>query len=135
MQALRYLLFTAGSILLLYSCGEKHTMAEEASRLAERECRAMALREQRFTLANQIRFTQDTMLKAPPGTDTMPYSEKLRFYNSEKERLTNESRLLADTIRQQLDSLQKTIINNPQEQKQFDQLLETNLQQRNCVIE
>ena len=100
--------------------------------MADIECKAIALRKQRFALADKIRFTQDTILKHTSVTDSARLELNLLFYNKEKEKLVSESLLLADTIRSRLDSLRIFIFKNSDDKNQFDQKLKEALAERGC---
>jgi len=96
------------------------------------ECRAITLREQRFALANEIRFTQDTLIRANGNVDTARLQSKLGRLNMEKERMTQQSLQLADSIKQTLDSLMSHYLTQQQDKEQFNQLLNAKLKDMHC---
>lgn len=102
-----------------------------AESFSDLECRAIDLRRQRYELADEIRFAQDTLMHAK--TDTMRISVKLNQMQIERENLTAKSLELADTIRLQLDSLMKFVLKNPEDKQQFSKVLDSVLIAKGCI--
>lgn len=123
-------LFT--TVCLLFSCSEADSLTGNINRMADLECRAMALRKERFVLADKIRFAQDTLLQKSAATDSISLQQSLVVFNEEKEKLLSQSLLLADTIHKQLDSLRKFVFKNKEEKDQFDEKLKKVLAERGC---
>jgi len=125
------LLLTA---VVIASCSpNKPDINKMANEFSDIECRAMALREKRFALANQIRFTQDTLLHTSNKTDTTRLKTKLQVLNSEKENILKTSLSLADSIKHRLDSLMENHLATPEDKAKFNELLKAALQKRGCV--
>ena len=123
------------AVLLVSSCTSNQpppSLEKIASDFAPMECRAITLREQRFALANEIRFTQDTLIRANGNVDTARLQSKLGRLNMEKERMTQQSLQLADSIKQTLDSLMSHYLTQQQDKEQFNQLLNAKLKDMHC---
>ncbi len=119
-------------ISVLASChSAESSIDEKVNQLAAMECRAITLREQRFALANNIRFTQDT-LRQIRTSDSLRLSRNLVSFDQEKEKLFGESSLLADSIRILQDSLRKFMLTTPEDQHRFDDMLRLKLEQMGC---
>ena len=117
------------------SCSEvkKHDMSKTVSDFATLECEAVKLREQRFELANNIRFTEDTLMHPVDKNDTARLSKKLAELKSGKETLLNQSRAMAERIKQQMDSLMHNELKTSEDRKQFNRQLDEELKKRGCV--
>ncbi len=127
------LVFTITLICLFSSCDHSDLISSKAKLMSDLECRAIALRNQRFALANQIRFAQDTMLTATTSNkDSIRLSQNLLVFNSEKEKLLQQSLLLADSIHKQLDSLRKFVFTKDDDQKVFNDKLKEETEKHSC---
>jgi hypothetical protein len=119
--------------LFLLSC---HTETKEMNKMvrdfANLECRAISLREQRFELANKIRFTEDTLLQPTKTIDTLALKSKLAVLNEEKQSLLHNSLMLADSIKARMDSLNNSHPNNDNFRQQFNEMLMIELSKRGC---
>jgi hypothetical protein len=73
--------------------------------LAERSCRAKAISEHRYALADSIRFAQDTLNSAKTKADSDRLQARLKLCFAHKAIVLKQSVALADSIRKQLDSL------------------------------
>src|ERR1700761_2938595 len=93
-------------LIAVVSCN-KATSNKDAKMnlLADRTCRAISIRQERFALANKIRFAQDTLSQTKNKSDSIRLQARLKIYLNEKPILLKESLSLADTIHKQLDSL------------------------------
>ena len=121
-------------LTILTSCkNKKQDLNNMAGSFADIECRAMALREKRFALANQIRFTQDTLMHASKITDTARLKTNLKAYNFQKENILQISLNLADSIKHHLDSLMQNHLTTPDDKAQFNGLLKIALHERSCI--
>lgn len=104
---MKYILF----ILILAgvcSCNTKSSTKvshAKLEQLADRSCRATVIRQQRYALADNIRFTQDSLAKAKDKAESQRLQGRLNEYLKQKGILLKTSLALADTIRMQLDSL------------------------------
>jgi hypothetical protein len=129
---MKYFLF----ILMLtgiYSCNTKSTKQvnkERLEKLADRSCRATSIRKQRFVLADNIRFTQDSLSKAKNKADSTLFQGRLAEYLKQKDILLKTSLALADTIRMQLDSILP--YSDKTAQKRFTASLDSILRSKGC---
>jgi hypothetical protein len=122
-------------IVLIFSCTSKHTQPSldtMVNDFAQLECRAISLREQRFALANQIRFTQDTLVQFNDKADTARLKAMLNILNTKKEYTTKQSLLLADSIKYTLDSLMSHYLTTKEDKDKFNQLLNNTLANMHC---
>ena len=121
--------------LLATSCksGEKKAdFSGMAQSIADIECRAISIREKRFDIANKIRFTLDTLLLTK-NIDSVRLKLKFAFLNNEKETIISKSQLMADTIKNLIDSLSKNFLIDPASKKQFSDSLNAILAKRRCI--
>lgn len=100
------------------------------NRLADRTCRAISIRQQRFDLANKIRFAQDTLALSKNKNDSIRLQNCLKLYLNQKDALLTSSLQLADTIRRQLDSL--VPYTDQAAQKRFKARLDSLLKRKGC---
>ncbi|MDB5122581.1 MAG: hypothetical protein JWP94_710 [Mucilaginibacter sp.] len=117
----------------IYSCNTKSTKQvnkERLEKLADRSCRATSIRKQRFVLADNIRFMQDSLSKAKNKADSARFQSRLAEYLKQKDILLKTSLALADTIRMQLDSLLP--YSDKAAQKQFTASLDSILRSKGC---
>jgi hypothetical protein len=129
---MKYILF----ILVLAgvcSCNTKSPMQTNQAKLeqlADRSCRATDIRQQRFALADKIRFTQDSLAKAKNGAGSQRLQSRLKGYLEQKNILLKASLALADTIRVQLDSLLP--YTDKAAQKRFTAALDSIIKAKGC---
>jgi hypothetical protein len=123
--------------LLIASCKtdkkEENDVKAIVARFAELECRAVSLREKRFELANQMRFTQDTLMRTPAPQEASRLKLKLEAFNKDKEALVAQSLALADSIKNSLGDLMKNNFKTEQDKRVFDDMLNKTLIERGCV--
>ncbi len=93
----------------------------------------MQLKQKRFALANEIRFTQDTLLQKMQVIDTVTLKERLGRFEIEKKALLQESLLLADSIKIGLDSLMQQVLVSAEDRKAFDIDLKNELRKLGCT--
>ena len=103
-----------------------------AQSIADIECRAISIREKRFELANDIRFIQDTLL-VTKNIDSVRLKLKFAYLNNERETIISKSQLMADTIKNLIDSLSKNYLIDPASKKQFNDSLNAILAKRGCI--
>lgn len=100
------------------------------------EVRAITLREQRFALANEIRFTQDTLLRTDSGDARAAELEaKLKVFAARKDSLLVASLALADTIKQNLDSIIDPERYSREEREAFNAQLNEEVKRRSPALE
>lgn len=119
---------------LLFSCSkpvpDNHAKLEQ---LAERTCKAIDYRKQRFACADQIRFTQDTLNHTKNPVDTARLQTKLRGLLKQKAAILKETFAMADTIKKQLDSLMP--FTDKAAQNKFTAQLDSLLAKKGCKDE
>lgn len=114
------------------ACNRPATVDNKAKleQLADRSCRAISIRKQRFLLADQIRFAQDTLLQTKSKADSDRLQVRLKIYLTQKPELLKQSLALADTIHRQLDSLMP--YTDKVAQKRFTKSLDSLLAKKGC---
>lgn len=132
MKGLKFLLLLVIVSLTLCCRNEKTNIKVLADEFANLECRAMELREQRFELANQLRFTHDTLLQKPGG-DTISLNLKLATLDKQKEAMLKQSLSLADSIHTTLTALMKNHLTNENDKRAFNKMLNKTLLERGCI--
>lgn len=100
--------------------------------LSDRTCKAIDLRQQRFAIANKMRFTQDTLSAQKGKGDTVYLHNQLIKYRKQKDSLLKASLALADTIHRQLDSLLP--YTDKAAQKRFSITLDSILKAKGCLV-
>jgi hypothetical protein len=103
---------------------------KKLEQLADKTCRAIDYRKQRFSLANQIRFAEDTLMQTKSKIDSDRLNKRLAVLAKEKETVLEKSLSLSDSIRMQLDSL--IPYTNKDAQKRFTGELNRLLAQKGC---
>src|SRR5690606_22364106 len=108
MSSIRSLLLILG-IGILLSCADhaNDSWKNDMDRITELHCRAIQLRNARFTLADSMRFYQDSLLEIAGADDTKAqyWKSSLTVMEKRKTRLAETSRNLSDTIRAELIKL------------------------------
>lgn len=125
-----------GTVLLLLlalpGCASGPSEAEIKT-VADLEMRAIALREKRFALANEIRFTQDTLLRTD---STDPQAIRLRATLEDlavkKDSFLNASLVLADTIKHHIDSIADPERYSREELAEFSERLNAEIKRRSA---
>ena len=99
----------AGLLLMLpiLACNKPNKVTNERriELLASRSARAIKLRQQRYDLADKIRFAEEAMGGKADQNAKYSTNRNLQSYLKQKDKLLKESLVLADTIRLQADSL------------------------------
>ena len=132
MMRVRLLGFGLLVVVGLMSCKEQKSVDAEVQGMADLECRAIELRKERFKLADNIRFAQDSLIHTKSHTDSVRIAQELDAFTKHKQELLDSSNQLADSIKQQLDSLQKFILQKEEDKTFFNQKLSTELHNRGC---
>ena len=127
-------LFYCLALLALCSCGkskpDNHAKMEQ---LADRTCRAIDYRKQRFACADQIRFSQDTLYHTKSKIDSDRLQMRLKSLLDKKAFILKNSLALSDTIRKQLDSLMP--YTDKEAQQRFNTELDSLLAKKGCKDE
>lgn len=112
--------------LLVMSCQkmDQAQLEKDAQLMAKLECEARQLKEERFKVANDIRFMEDSLAKNKIGLSLQKAAE----IDSVKEYYTLRTGELADKITKTMDSLFSTTYHSPEERQQLDEATEKVLQ-------
>lgn len=120
---------------ILMSCNNHLSSQNNDSKmelLANRSCRAISIRQQRFALADKIRFAMDTLAHTKSKSDSVRLQSDLNKYSKQKDTLLKESLSLADTIHRQLDSIMP--YTDKVAQKRFTAKLNALLSKKGCMV-
>jgi hypothetical protein len=130
-----FLLTAFSAASFFFSCGthSKAVIEKSVAQFADLECEAIQLRKQRFSLADEIRYTEDTLQRAPNETATAELRQKLALLNTQKLQLTNDSRAMAERIKEHIDSLMASVLKTGEEKEAFNTELTKVLKQKNCL--
>jgi hypothetical protein len=126
-----FIIMTLSVIFLACKQTKQDDLLTIANQFADRECKAIHFREERFQLANNIRFTEDT-LRQTKSADSSRLKQKLQQLNNEKQTILQKSLLLADTIHKQLDGLMANELKDKNRKEKFNALLNAELEKRGC---
>lgn len=97
---------------------------KDAKLMATLECEARQLKEERFKIANEMRFMEDSLAKYKIAL-TAAQSQQM---DSVKNVYTVRTGALADKITKTMDSLFAMTYHNPEERQQLDEATEIVLQ-------
>lgn len=95
---------------------DQEQLQKDAKQMATLECEARQLKEERFKIANDIRFMEDSLMKHHISL-TASQSQQI---DSIKTVLTMRTGQLADKITKAMDSLFTTTYQTPQQRQTFD---------------
>ncbi len=118
--------------LLIVGCSNKQSIDGAINDIANIECRAMQLRNQRFKLADEIRFTQDTVIQLQQSGDTLLLHDRLIKMYQQKELLHTQSSQLADSIKVQMDVITTTFLSDKNMELDFNRKLDSILAIKGC---
>ena len=95
-------------------------------------CKSIELKNARFSLADSIRFVQDSIRinESVEGQDLSPFREKLLQFQKEKEILTKESYALSDSIESKMKRVIREL--NVEEKRIFNDSLIARTKAMNC---
>lgn len=97
---------------LVAACGQQVTNEQvlaDAAMLANLQCEAKKLQDERFQLATDIRLLEDSLYMEPDTARAAIYRTKLDKLSSGKEDIALRTKLMADSITHVLDGLYKGI--------------------------
>ena len=118
--------------LLIVGCSNKPSKDSIIDDFANIECRAMQLKNQRFKLADEIRFTQDTIIQLQQSGDTLLLHERLIKMYQQKELLHAKSSQLADSIKLKMDVIAATFLSDKNKELDFNRKLDSILILKSC---
>jgi len=104
---------------------DKEQLDKDAKLMAALECEARQLKEERFKIANDIRFMEDSLMKHHIPLTTSQIQE----IDSIKTVLTIRTGKLADKITKTMDSLFIASYQTPEQRQTFDAATEKMLQE------
>lgn len=129
-SALTCLIISVIIISGIGSCTHQHNELKNiVNDISNFECRAEHLKNQRFELADKIRFTQDSL---PKVADTSILHNKLLKMDTEKQLLVTKSLQLADTIRQKMNVVMTQYFTDKQVEDSFNNMLNRALEKKGC---
>lgn len=123
---------TVAGICLSCGNGPKQNIQKAVDDFATLECKAVRLRNQRFDLANTLRYTEDSLLHSSNPQDTARLRRQVAMLQQEKERLTRQSREMANRIKLRMDSLTETQFRTREEKERFHSAVTEALKKNNC---
>jgi len=136
MKRFKTLLF-ATVIVVPFACKrapeDRRKLIAKVDSFAELECRAITLREQRFELANKIRFTEDSLLKVKDVATKERLKTTLDQFNKDKKVIVKASLTTADTVQHKLQDILQNQLADQKERLAFNQLLNTTLKSMGCI--
>ncbi len=128
----KYFLFF---LIFLASCAtnsdQKNEWPVDLDELSTLHCQSIALKNERFQLADSIRFIQDSIIvNTKSGNDISYYQDHLIELEKRKKILTANSYALSDTI----ESKMKIVIRdlNPDEKRIFNDSLNARTKAKGC---
>lgn len=116
------------------SCGvQKPDVDVLAASFSNLECRAYILREQRYALADRIRFSEDSIAAIKENSEQKTrLQNNLSGYMKAKDMILANSLRLADTIRLQLDTIIQIKLHSKDRIDAFNKALSLQLNKKNC---
>ena len=110
---------------LLVGCNQDAVRDEDVALLADLECQARQLKEQRFRVSNEMRLRGDSLMKA-----NIPLTEAQRMEeDSLKQALTVQTGELATRLTFVMDSLFETNYKTVEQREVFDKALEKKVEE------
>lgn len=120
-------------LFIFYSCHSSNTdYRNTLNFLASKTCEAISLKNERFALADKIRFMQDTLLSVKGNKKALILKDKLNVLLKHKSKILQQSLVLADIIRVKLDSL--NTLYNKAEMNSFNISIDSLLSKKGCKI-
>jgi len=101
--------------LLLAACSnnaeQKEQWPVDMDEIVTLHCKSIELKNARFSLADSIRFVQDSIRinEAQNDRDLTPFLNKLDHFEAQKEMLTKESYDLSDSIEAKMEKIIRTL--------------------------
>lgn len=128
--------FPALTLFLFIACNEsptKENSQDPVLMLADLHCEAVSLRKARFALADEIRFSEDTLLHLDADDSTRFRLElKLKSITPYKDSIVTRSLDLSKIIKAKLDSLIEIEFKDAKQRAAFDAALAAELSKRGC---
>jgi hypothetical protein len=133
----RWLVFfplaTSIAFLFLVGCRSAQTAGHQDffNRYVHHQCQAFLLREQRYALADRLRFLQDSLQNSSAG-DTISLHLRLTQWLQQKEAIYQHSVSLADTLGRMFDTVKTIYLVNKEKEKVFNDKLAEALAKKGC---
>lgn len=106
-------------LLLLGACGHpEDNLKQDGEALASLNCRAKKLQDERFKLADDIRFAEDSLLEGKG--DTLLLKKRLAVLNGQIEGLHQRTRIVADSFTLVMGQLHQARYKAPASRKALD---------------
>ncbi|MBN8681524.1 MAG: hypothetical protein J0L99_02685 [Chitinophagales bacterium] len=106
-------------LLLLGACGHpEDNLKQDGETLATLNCRAKKLQDERFKLADDIRFAEDSLLEGKG--DTLLLKKRLAVLNGQIEGLHQRTRIVADSFTLVMGQLHQARYKEPASRKALD---------------
>ncbi len=121
-------------LLTFNSCGiHNDNLTQSINQLADLECRAINLREQRFSLANKLRFAEDSLRLKNTSTG-LEVNQNMVALQLQKDSLLKNSIALADSIKIIMEDLFAKKLTTDKSKKEFNQELNKALIKKGCLV-
>jgi hypothetical protein len=129
----KYRFWAAGSVFVCFtfcSCQETppDTLVSDGRHLAEITCNARRIREERFKLADAIRFAEDS-LQIVPSQSRHIYQHRLDSLLQHTDEMTQKTKIMADSVKNLLAQLHREKYRTPSQRKALDGALEAALKE------
>lgn len=113
-------------LLLLGACGHpEDNLKQDGETLATLNCRAKKLQDERFKLADDIRFAEDSLLEGKG--DTLLLKKRLAVLNGQIEGLHQRTRIVADSFTLVMGQLHQARYKEPASRKALDTAIQNAL--------
>lgn len=116
----------AGALLFLLACGagpSQEQVEADGRMLAELQCEARGLQRERFKLADDIRFLEDSLVQFPSPADTLR-RQRLDALKGRTEDMWLRTKRMAEIISDTLAHLHRTRYQQPEERQRLDEALQ-----------
>lgn len=135
------LILVLAGTFTLYNCSDNDKKSKNQfaylDELSHMECEAIKLREERFALADSVRFLELELLEKgvnlDPRDPDRPNIPEIEKFDLRKENLVDVSRNLADTIRMYISKATKDL--SLEQKRVFNDSLQLRVSRLNCLEE
>lgn len=131
MMIKRFMFLSILSVLVFVSCAERENNID-VKNIAKLSCTATSLKQQRFALADSIRFYEDSVLNFSKSDQFKKnrWQKILESMSERKLKLMKESRTLADALNDQIYAATRTMTLD--EKRDFNKILEKSKEEIIC---
>jgi hypothetical protein len=116
----------AGALCFLLACGSgasQEQVEADGRMLAELQCEAQGIQHERFKLADDIRFLEDSLIHFPSPADTLR-KQRLEALKGRTEDMWLRTKGMAEIISDTLAHLHRTRYQQPEERQRLDEALQ-----------